>query len=308
MIENFHLDLPAVGMSGQAKLDPHLRSARKRIRIVRKQNIRNVFANQRFDQSQHRMHLAECRTLALVIHADQIEFGVVPGDFNAFLAQQIHTVLREKALRLGFHVGINFVVAVAAPHPQRRVQLAQLSDAILQRIVRRGDEIAGHHDNVAAQRTGHPHRPAQFAQRKKIAQVDVAQLHDAQPIQTGRQGRNGNFNASNPVLQPFPEKSVRSHHNRRGAHQVAGIPEKFAARRIESFTAARLDGSERAGGKQVRRMDNLYSRKSKKGNDEPEFSTRQNPGGCSLARKKSRHGRIEDDHNYETDRENPYAL
>src|SRR5262250_3675792 len=53
MIHDLDLHLTAVRVSGEAQLNPELGRAAKRIRIVRKQNIRNVAPHQRLDVLEH---------------------------------------------------------------------------------------------------------------------------------------------------------------------------------------------------------------------------------------------------------------
>src|SRR6266849_3396727 len=74
MIHNLNLHLPAMSVTAKAELDAKRGSAPKRIRIVRKQNVRHVAANQRLDLLQHRPGaLAANHVVALVIDTQQIE-------------------------------------------------------------------------------------------------------------------------------------------------------------------------------------------------------------------------------------------
>src|ERR1700683_3128617 len=135
--------------------------------------------------------------------------------------------------------------------------------------------------------------------------MNVAQLDDAESIQTRRQARNRNLDVSNPVFQALPKKTVGTHKDRQAAHQIAGVAEEFAARRIKSFAAARLAFGERAGGEQVRGLEDLYSHKSDKGNGQPELSASEDPRGYSVAGKKSGERGIEHGDSDETHAEKP---
>src|SRR5882762_6408677 len=58
MIEDFHLDLAAVGVAGERKLNAKLRGAIKAVRIVREKNVGHVPADERLDAGQRLLSLA----------------------------------------------------------------------------------------------------------------------------------------------------------------------------------------------------------------------------------------------------------
>ena len=141
--------LAAVRVPGQRQLDAQLGGARKRIGIVRKQNVRHVAPHQRLDPCQHRLGtIVETARRPLVVHADQIERLPVPHQLDIFLPQHAHAVPREQLRRGAFRLGINLVIAVAAPDAQRRLQPGKFPDATLERIARPGHKIAGHHGQI----------------------------------------------------------------------------------------------------------------------------------------------------------------
>ena len=47
MVENFHLNLSAMGMAGKREFDAHFRGAIEGIGIVRKENVGDVAADER---------------------------------------------------------------------------------------------------------------------------------------------------------------------------------------------------------------------------------------------------------------------
>src|SRR5258708_17667288 len=73
MVEDFDLDLSAMGMTGERKFDAELGGAIESIGIVREENVRHVAANERFDTGESLLPLAAGRAFALVIDADEIE-------------------------------------------------------------------------------------------------------------------------------------------------------------------------------------------------------------------------------------------
>jgi len=76
VINNLDLHLSAMGMASEAELDAKIRSAPEGIRIVRKQNVRHVAADERFDLAQHvfcsRM-LAADHVITLIVNAEQVK-------------------------------------------------------------------------------------------------------------------------------------------------------------------------------------------------------------------------------------------
>src|SRR5437899_11560617 len=73
MIEDFHLDLAAVGVAGERKLDAKFRGAIETIRIVRKKNIGHVAADERLDAGESWLALAGGSARELVVDSDGIE-------------------------------------------------------------------------------------------------------------------------------------------------------------------------------------------------------------------------------------------
>src|SRR5713101_6398451 len=119
-----------MSMPGKAKLNAQLRRAPKRIRIMRKQNVRHVAPDQGLDLAQHRPSmLAANHMVALIIDAQQIEAPSIVLDNRISGPQQLHSLFAEEPFGVVFHSGINFMIAIASPDAQRSAQPAQLSNA-----------------------------------------------------------------------------------------------------------------------------------------------------------------------------------
>src|SRR6266702_3490818 len=73
MVENLHLDLAAVSVTRERKLDAQLGGAMERIGIVGEENVGHVAADEGLNIRQNLLALATGSTLALVIDANQIE-------------------------------------------------------------------------------------------------------------------------------------------------------------------------------------------------------------------------------------------
>src|SRR5438132_5543693 len=178
--------LTAMGVACEAELDAQGRGPRKRIGIVREQDVGDVGPHQPFDAAQHGGRFTRAGALPLVVDPDQIETAAAPGQFHTLLSQHVHAVARQERLRPRFHTAPPFVVAVAGPDAQGHSQPAQLGDTLLEGVAPAGDDVTGQHgeiglhginevDGTSKGRTGH-----------EVPNVEIAQMHDAQPIQAGR--------------------------------------------------------------------------------------------------------------------------
>ncbi len=244
MIENLDLNLAAVSVSGERKLDAQFRGTRKRIGVVRKQDVGHIAADQLFRVDERLAFLAFTGALALIVDANEIKLRAFESELFVFLAQQRHASLGEERLRGVFDPGVNFVIAIAAPDAQGRVQLADFIDALGKRIACAGDEIAGDDGQVGAQLIGHFDGSAHLRARHIAAHVNVAQLHDGHAVQRGIQTGNGNFDAANLVIEALGGVAVHGAEEWRGSGCGGDGAEKVTARRITKLLNAR--GSSRA--------------------------------------------------------------
>ena len=70
MVEDFDLDLSAVGVAGERKFDAEFGGAIEGIGIVRKENVGHVAPNEGLDTGESLLALAAGRAFALVINAE----------------------------------------------------------------------------------------------------------------------------------------------------------------------------------------------------------------------------------------------
>src|SRR5258708_22072051 len=160
MVENFHVDLAAVGVAGEGKLNAEFGGAIEGIGIVREENIGHVAADEGLKLRERLDLLAASRALALIVNADKIELRAPERELGIFLAEKLQTGLGKEALRLVFGAGANFMVAIAAPDAKRRAQPANFVDAISERIAGDGDEGAGNNPEIGHEVVSHVHGPA----------------------------------------------------------------------------------------------------------------------------------------------------
>src|SRR6266404_8837815 len=109
MVEDFHLDLAAVGVPGERKLDAKLRGAIEAVRIVRKKDIGHVAADERLDAGQRLLSLAAGSALALIVYADEIEPRAFESNLRVLVAQELHAGLRIAISRFILHTRVNLV-------------------------------------------------------------------------------------------------------------------------------------------------------------------------------------------------------
>src|SRR5882762_300289 len=93
MVEDFDLNLSAVGVAGEGKLDAEFGGAIEGVGIVGKEKIGHVAADESLDASESLLALATRSPLALVIDADEIERSAFERNLCVFLAQQLHASL-----------------------------------------------------------------------------------------------------------------------------------------------------------------------------------------------------------------------
>src|SRR5437879_7638160 len=71
MVENFHLNLAAVGVAGERKLDAQLRGTIKTIWIVRKKNIGHVAADERLDAAPRPLFFFSTNPKILIVQIEE---------------------------------------------------------------------------------------------------------------------------------------------------------------------------------------------------------------------------------------------
>src|SRR5438445_12595038 len=126
------------------------------------------------------------------------------------------------------------MIAVAAVDAERSRQTADFFDALVERIVRSGDEIAGDDRQIGAEVIRHIDRAPNLRARHIPAHVNVADLRDLHAVERRGQIRNRDFDAMNLIVQAF------------GGESVHGSKEWYSAgsgsRGFEKVTPAGIDG------------------------------------------------------------------
>src|SRR5713101_2374730 len=232
MVENFDLDLSAVGVASEGKFDAEFGGSIESIGIVREENVGHVAADQRLDESESLLALAARSAFALVIDADEIERGTLESNLRVFLAQQLHAGLGVEISRFVFRASVDFVVAVAAPGAKGRVKTANFVDAIGNGIAGAGDEIASDDGQVGAEIIGHIHSTAHLCAGHVAAEVNVADLHDLHAVESGRQIGQGNLDAADLVVEALSSEAIHGAEEWSSAGSGRGGAEKVAAARV----------------------------------------------------------------------------
>src|SRR5437660_4775145 len=200
-----------MSMPGKTKLNAQLRRPPKRIRIMRQRNVGHVASNQRLNLVQHRPRMFPARHMvALIIDAQQIEAPTIELDDRVSRAQQPHPLFAEKPFRVVFHSSINFVVAIASPNAQRSAQPAQLGNADVQRIAFTRNKVSRNKRNIGLKLVSHVDSARNLARRHVVANVYVAKLSNAQPIQLRRKIGHRHIDALDRIAQTPSGKSISS--------------------------------------------------------------------------------------------------
>ena len=93
----------------------HRCGARKRIGVVREQDVGHVGPDHPFDVAQQGGRFPRAGAFALVVDTDHIEALTAPGEFDTLLPQDMHAVARTEHLSPCLYPGPPLVVAVAPP-------------------------------------------------------------------------------------------------------------------------------------------------------------------------------------------------
>src|SRR5712692_3982525 len=229
MVEDFDLDLSAMGVAGERKFDAEFGGAIESIGIVREENVRHVAADERLHASESLLALAAGSAFALVVDADEIELCALESNLGVFVAQQFHAGLGVEISGFVFRTRVDFVVAVATPNAERSVKTANFVDAIGDVIAGAGDEIAGNDGEIGAEIIGHIHGAAHLLAGHVTAEMNVADLDDLHAIERGGQIGQGNLDAADLVVEALGGEAVHGGEERSGAGGGRGGAEKVSA-------------------------------------------------------------------------------
>src|SRR5271166_5279557 len=116
VLEDFYVDLAAVGVACETQLDAESGSAVEGIWVVRKQYVNHVLADKRFDAAQRGQYRPGQMDVALVVDADQVKVLAIPIELGGRVPKQFHAVILKEGFGRVFGVRIDFVVAITSPH------------------------------------------------------------------------------------------------------------------------------------------------------------------------------------------------
>src|SRR5579862_4446714 len=229
MIQNLDAHLPAMRVAGKHQLDAEFRCARKRIGIVRKENVGHITAHQGVRVHEHDETAATGAAGELVIDADEIELRAAPTDLRVLLPEKFHTVLGEKLGGQMLSVRINLMISVATPHAQGRAEAGEFADASLEGIIWTGDEVSGDDGKIRLEFIDHAHGAAHVRGGHVTTDVNIAELGDAQTVKRLRQSADRQFDFSNAIIVPADEETVGARSEGNGSRQCGRALDKPAA-------------------------------------------------------------------------------
>ena len=108
-----------------------------------------------------------------------------------------------------------------------------MADAGVDGIAVRGDQVAGDGREMRVQLVGGIDHARQFAFAQKRAQVDVAEMQQAQAIEIGGKPGNRHVDFAYVEIQPFDERPIGHDREGRRQRQVAGGVEQAPAAGVE---------------------------------------------------------------------------
>src|SRR5258706_13415181 len=141
------------------------------------------------------------------------------------------------------------MIPVASPNAQRSAQPRKLGDAILERIGSPCQKVSGDHGQIAMQLVGHADSATHLSDRHVRADVNIAQLGNAQAVERRRQIRNGNLDLANLEPQPFADKSISRAHKRYSAREYSRRLKKVSAgKNLPPSSQRKRNSNRRRGG------------------------------------------------------------
>ena len=125
------------------------------------------------------------------------------------------------------------MIAHAGEHAGIGLETRQLADAGVHRVAKFGDQVAGDDREMRAQTVGGVDHAGQFALAQKRAQMNVAEVQQAQAIEAGGKSGNRHVDLAHTEIQPADQRAVRERREGRGQYQVGGGVERAPSAGIE---------------------------------------------------------------------------
>jgi len=202
---------------------------REDVRIVREQNVERARRQQAIRAP--KIGLPRCH--GLVVDARQVENRVAEAQRLGLPAEKADSHPAGHSFGGVLHFCVPFVVAHTAENAGIGFEAGELADAGGEWIVFRGNQVAGHQRHLRTQFAARVDHPRQFGLAEKRAEVDVADLQQAQPIEIRRQAGERYVDLAHAEIRALHQAAVADRHDRGGHHQVA--------RRVEHAPAAPVD-------------------------------------------------------------------
>src|SRR5258708_38529909 len=111
-------------------------------------------------------------------------------------------------------MGVNFVIGVAAPDAEWRVEVADFVNAIGEGIAAAGDQVASDDGEIGALLVGEIDGAANVFTAHVAAEVNVADLRDGHAVEGGRQVADRDFDAANLVVHALGGEAVNGSQER----------------------------------------------------------------------------------------------
>ena len=131
--------------------------------------------------------------------------------------------------------GIELVIAEAAQNAGVGAKAGELIETGVERVAMHGDEVAGDQRDVRAQFIGGVHYAGKFRGAEECAQMNIADLDQAQAGEIVWQSGYGHVHFANAKIGALEESSPAHYGEWRNDGRAAGCEEPAAARRIHGI-------------------------------------------------------------------------
>ena len=142
------------------------------------------------------------------------------------------------------------VIAHAAEDAGIGFEARQLADAGIERIAPAADQVSGDQGKLGAKLEGGIDHAGEFGFTEEGAEVDVAEVQDAQAIEVRRQAGQRDIHLADAEIGALDKGSVAYHGKGRGHEGAAGGIERAAAARVH----VGVEDSAQAGKRLVNRQ------------------------------------------------------
>ena len=182
------------------------------------------------DEALGAVQIAVAHALRLEVQTGQIECRLTEAQGLGLAAKEAYAHPGGLTRGVVFGAGVAFMIAHTGEDPGIGFDTRQLADTGVEGIAVSANQVAGDHGEVGVELKGRVDHTGEFGFTKKRAEVNVAQLEDAQAIEIVRQAGQRDIDLADSKIGALDECTV--------AHRGKGRRHERAARGVEHAAAA----------------------------------------------------------------------